>query len=549
MGERVVTVNDVLDGHTVLDLSCLDRLYLSGFVQKLQTPGGVVYFLHEHRGMPIPSPAVFDQIGSRFRDGMRRFAETNHIPVVRFRRDDRKVDVMRPYLDRAARTGRSQVAAIGVAQEFQVVWTARKRDTDPAKPPQFSFTKEQRRVTVFYVYVWDDDFGPAFIKICSYFPYPIKVWVNGHEWAKRQATKAGIGFTELSNGFAWADDPAALQTICDRLGPGTIRVFFERWTSRLPLPLSAADRDGGFWWDLTMRQVETSRTIVLDAPRHARSFFEALVADNLDLGRPESVEIIFKRDPRGRKADGTFKTAINRHTQGVTINVFYKHSRAKQYLKDGRALRVETVINDAYDIGCQRLLPNLDDLQAKARAINQRLLDTERVGQGTVLASPAFARIAQSTVTDDGRRAPALRFGDPRVQALAGALANMLFAVTDITNKAPARLDGRTARHALQHEPGQLRPCPATPQRPDHPHPRPQPVHPDPRRHPVRDLLHQGPRPGPQTAARHPNPAPRATRTPRRPTCHRPGSQPAPHPRPAAHGSLICRPLPKISTH
>src|SRR5207248_3308915 len=83
---------------------------------------------------------------------------------------------------------------------------------------------------------------------------------------------------------------------------------------------------------------------------------------------------------------------------------------AKQYLKDGRALRVETVINDAYDIGCQRLLPNLDDVQAKARAINQRLLDTERVGQGAVLASPAFERIAQATVTDDGRRAPAIQF-------------------------------------------------------------------------------------------------------------------------------------------
>jgi len=142
MGERVVTINDVRDGHTVLDISWLDRLYLSAFVQKLQTPGGVVFFLHEHRGMPIASPAVFDQIGSRFRDGMRRFAaETNHIPVVRFRRDDRKVEVMRPYLDRAATTGRSQVAAIGVAQEFAPVWTARKRDTDPAKAPQFSFNQ------------------------------------------------------------------------------------------------------------------------------------------------------------------------------------------------------------------------------------------------------------------------------------------------------------------------------------------------------------------------------------------------------------------------
>ena len=431
---RVVTVNDVLDGHTVLDVSCLDRLYLSGFVQRLQTSGGVVYFLHEHRGMPIASPAIFEQIGTRFREGMRRFAQANHIPVVRFRRGDRKVEVVRPHLDQAARSGRSQVAAIGVDQEFQVVWTARKRDTDPAKAPQFSFTKEQRRVTVFYVYVWDEDFGPAFIKICSYFPYPIKVWVNGHEWAKRQATKAGIAFTELSNGFATCGDPAALQAICDRLGPGVIRVFFERWTSRLPLPLTTVDRDAGFWWDLTMRQVETSRTIVLQAPRHARSFFEALVADNLDLGRPERVEIIFGRH-RGRKTGGVFKTAIDQHTHGVTLNVFYKHSRIKQYLKDGRALRIETVINDAYDIGCQRLLPNLDELQAKARAINQRLLDTQRVGQGTVLASPAFARIAQSTVTDEGRRAPALRFGDPRVQALAGALANMVFAVADITNK------------------------------------------------------------------------------------------------------------------
>jgi hypothetical protein len=183
-----------------------------------------------------------------------------------------------------------------------------------------------------------------------------------------------------------------------------------------------------------MRQVEVSRTIVTDAPRHARAFFEALVADNLDLGRPEHVEVIFGRQ-RGRNATGVFKTVIDRHTQGVAVNVFYKHSRVKQYLKDGRALRVETVINDAYDLGCQRRLHNLDDLQAKARAINQRLLDHERVGQGCVLASPAFARIAQPSVTDAGRRAPALRFGDPRVQALAGALANGLLAVTELSNK------------------------------------------------------------------------------------------------------------------
>jgi hypothetical protein len=148
--------------------------------------------------------------------------QANHLPVVKLKAADRNAEVMRPYLDKAAMSGRSQVAAVGVAQEPQIAWTARQRDTDPGKPPQFPFTKENRRVTAYYFYLWDEDFGPAFIKICAYFPYPVKVWVNGHEWAKRQALRAGIGFTELSNGFASAGDPDGLQAVCDRLQPGTI---------------------------------------------------------------------------------------------------------------------------------------------------------------------------------------------------------------------------------------------------------------------------------------------------------------------------------------
>lgn len=109
-------------------------------------------------------------------------------------------------------------------------------------------------MTCFYFYLWDTDFGPAFIKICAYFPYPVKVWINGHEWAKRQAVKTGIEFTALSNGFASSQDPAALQEICDRLGPGTIEVFFQRWLAVLPLPLTDHYEDAGYWWELSMRQ-------------------------------------------------------------------------------------------------------------------------------------------------------------------------------------------------------------------------------------------------------------------------------------------------------
>ena len=295
-----VTVNDVLDGHVALDLDCIDRVYLHGYLPQLQVGGQVVQFLR-HNGFPVPSPACLQRIGDCFRRSVASFADANHIPVVRLKSADRNIDMMRRYLNSAAKQGRSQVAAIGVAQEPQRVFIARKRDTDPAKPPQFSFDKKDRRVTVYYFYLWDADFGPAFIKVCTYCPWPIKVWVNGHEWAKRQAAQAGIGFTELSNGFAATDDPAALQAICDRLGPGTINVFFQRWLARLPLPFTPRDRDAGYWWELSMAQVETSRTLVLTQPRYARGFFEALVADNLDLGRPDTIEIIFDRQIRGGK--------------------------------------------------------------------------------------------------------------------------------------------------------------------------------------------------------------------------------------------------------
>ena len=181
-----------------------------------------------------------------------------------------------------------------------------------------------------------------------------------------------------------------------------------------------------------MRQIEVSRTIVFDAPRHARSFFEALVVDNLDLGRPETLEWIFARQIRRgryRRTQDVFKTKVVTRDTDVTINAFYKHSRIKQYLKNGRALRIETVVNSPDDLGCHRRLEHLDELQTKAHDLNCRLLDTERVGQACVLASPAFDRVAQFTLAEDGRRAPAMRFGDPRVMALLGAIIITLNAV------------------------------------------------------------------------------------------------------------------------
>ena len=166
---RPVTVNDLLDGHAGLDIECLDRIYLNTYVPSLQTPGQITGFLTRHEGAPIPSPVVVEKRGNTFRRAVESFAAANDIPVVRFAKTDRKIDVMRPLMAKAARTGRSQVVAVGVAQEFQRVATGTK-STTATGAVWFRYGKADRRVTCYYFYVWDEDFGPAFLKICAYFP-------------------------------------------------------------------------------------------------------------------------------------------------------------------------------------------------------------------------------------------------------------------------------------------------------------------------------------------------------------------------------------------
>jgi len=182
-----------------------------------------------------------------------------------------------------------------------------------------------------------------------------------------------------------------------------------------------------------MRQVEVSRTVVFDAPRRARAFFEATVADNLDLGRPDEVQLVFARQVR-RNTTGTFSTKVVTRGTDVTVNVFYRHSRIKEYLKEGRALRIETVVNSPTDLGCQRRLRNLPELQRKARAANRRLLEVQRVGQDCAISTTLLERVGLPSV-EEGQRAPALRFGDPRVMALAGALCALVHAAVGFTNR------------------------------------------------------------------------------------------------------------------
>ena len=181
--------------------------------------------------------------------------------------------------------------------------------------------------------------------------------------------------------------------------------------------------------------VEALAHAVFGDPRRARGFFEALVADNIGIGRPEQVRAVFARPDVGpAPSSRTAQTRVFSPGTEVKMDFSYKHSRVKQYLKEGRALRIETVINKPSDIGVLARLEHLPELVAKARQVNHRLLMIERAGQGCAIGSALFERIHQP-YTREGQRTGAFRFGDQRAMALAGALCLVVHAVTGFTNR------------------------------------------------------------------------------------------------------------------
>ena len=150
-------------------------------------------------------------------------------------------------------------------------------------------------VNHYYIYAVERDFGSFFLKFCSYFPYNAKRCLNGHEYAKRQLGRQAIGYQALDNGVLSCADPVAQQRICDELSAEKIDGLLRKWLRRLPHPFTTADRQAGYRYDISILQAEFSLTQVLDRAVHGRIFFEQVIGENLDLGRPEQVQLIFDR--------------------------------------------------------------------------------------------------------------------------------------------------------------------------------------------------------------------------------------------------------------
>jgi hypothetical protein len=261
-----------------------------------------------------------------------QFVLDHKIDLLRFQKGQRKDDVMQRRLRAFKRKHRAGVLFIGVAQEkARVPRTVRKAfGHEGATIPWINYSTAN--VNFYYFYCLDEEFGPFFIKFCSYFPYTAKLCINGHEYLKCQLERRGIAYQALDNGIWWTEQLRAAQRICDRFDQQKIEAFFRKWLRRLPHPFSPKDRQAGYRYDLSILQAEFSLTQIWDRPLNGRCFFEEVIRENIDLGRPEQVQLIFSRKlNKSTVADGRCRTRIL--TEGVipSLHIYYKNTHSKRF--------------------------------------------------------------------------------------------------------------------------------------------------------------------------------------------------------------------------
>jgi hypothetical protein len=424
------SVAEILDDHVTFELEAIDRMYLNAYVPSLQTGGGFVYFLKTQLGVRIPSTVMVAPMSRRFVEAMERCAETEGVDLVTFEKGQRKDDVAHEYL--AEFEGDEGVLFIGKAQENASVFrTEKRRRPDGSRYPWI--IRSRTPVNHYYVYLVDRDFGPLFIKFCSYFPYTAKLCLNGHEWLKRQLTQRNISYEPLDNGIRSSADPARVQRIANTLDATKIDAVFRKWLRRLPHPFAPAHRRAGYRYQLSILQAEFALTQVLDRPQTGRCFFEEIIRENLDIGRPDQMQLLFHRRVT-RRTPGRFRTRVL--TEGVvpSLHVEYKKSKVKQYHKEGQALRTETTINDTYDFEIGRALSNLPALREIGFAANRRLLHVEHLSHDCHIGDHQLDAITQPIVVNQ-QRAAGLRFGDRRVHALMQTLSLFVLSPTGFRHR------------------------------------------------------------------------------------------------------------------
>lgn len=394
--------------------SCFDRIFLNACIQPLQVPSGVVWFLKTERNAPQLTKAYFRQISLDYHEFISQLAKQMSVPIVQPPKEVRREDWVQPYYRK-----------LGEKPGIAVILKTREQARIAVSQPttgQPHIDLKTRFVWQYYFYLNDSKFGQMWLRICPYFPFNARVYLNGHNWLARFMREQGIQFRQCNNAFLSCSDPHTLQYYSDWLRPAHIEACAYYWFNTLLPYFTRHERTHCYSHRLYMAQMEYATNDIFHYRATLDKISDRLLDQNRSIGRPDRISLIFGRRITKASKHQVTTQIKDTHLGNPVIKTSYKSTSVKQYARDHLLLRTETTSNCPPDLGVRKSIENLVTLRHKLRSINDRYLDAQQDLLETFIDHGELNRLAQPTVTTNGRRTPGLKLDDPRLLAVMRSL-------------------------------------------------------------------------------------------------------------------------------
>jgi len=395
---------------------CFDRMLLNATIQPFQQPERVMGFFWSYRQLYPVSRKVLRDIASQYHNWVQYASRKWAAPILKAPEEERRDQFVDPYFRRAQP---DRIVAILKAREpARILLSIGKSATE-----QGHLLYKTRWVDQYNFYIYDRAWGRMFVRICPYFPFPARVYLNQHYWLAQRLQERGIRFLQCANAFLRCSDTQQLQPLADSLQPQDITRCAQKWLIYLvPFFTGRERREAGVQHRLFFAQVEYCDNLIFKRRAALDRLGERLLDANRTIGHPDSISLIFGRRITKRH-QGKLQTVIeDMHLGNPVIRAHYGNGFVKQYVRDGRILRTEPATNNVLDYGVNKAVENLPQLRERAGAIIDRYLDAQQDILETFVDRGQLRRLSQPTQTQGGRRIPGLKLDHPRQLALMQAL-------------------------------------------------------------------------------------------------------------------------------
>jgi hypothetical protein len=434
-------LSELLGHHVQFAYTAWDRIVLMGYLDRLQRPENIHYFFREVVGMPAVTPEVLMSRTAPYRAWVQRYAAEHAISLIAAPRGQRKEEVVAPYYRRfKAAEGVVAILTSTEAGRTFVSYT-------PRYPPSGGdagyrvLHAARKRFLHYYFYLLDPVLGPMSLRVGTFLPFTVAVFLNGHAFLAQELNRVGIGFRKDDNAFLAVDDLATLEAAAERLTPRLVEQRCAQWVHQLAPRFTAQERaTADLHYRYSVAQIELATDVIFHRSAPLKALFQRATELGILLGGANRTTHLFGRRITARYG-GKLQTVLDRRNQGQPIlRSYYGSSFVKQYEKGDRLLRTETCLNNTYDVGVGRHLEHLPELKERMLATNLRYLEVQADLLASTVDGGELPTLAHP-VHIGQRRVPGLKLEDDRVIRLLEVLLHPGTFVADWTSReAHARL-------------------------------------------------------------------------------------------------------------